>query len=79
MAVKVTLSPEQIESALAAIVTLAGRDGLAVMVMALDVSGEPVAHAKDEVMIQATTSPSFNVVVEYVTELVPTFPPFTCH
>ena len=35
-----------------------------VMVMALDVAGEPVVQDKDENIMQVTTSPLINAVVE---------------
>ena len=58
VAVKVTLVPAQIVLAVEAIVTLAGKIGLTVMVMAFDVAGEPVRHgAAFAVITTVITSP----------------------
>ena len=64
MAIKVTASPEHIGLALAEIVTDAVKIGSTDIVMELDVSGDPVAHVNDEVMIQVMVSPSLSVVLE---------------
>jgi hypothetical protein len=66
VAVKVTLVPSQIVLSASddAIVTLAGRFGFTVVVIALLVAGFPVAHGVIlEVRITVTTSPLASVVV----------------
>jgi hypothetical protein len=55
-AVKVTLVPEQIDVAEAEMLTLAGRLGLTVMVMALELAGLPETHVALEVITQVMTS-----------------------
>ena len=54
--VTVTLVPEQIVVALAAILTLTGARLVTFMVMALEVAGLPVAQVAFEVITQVTTS-----------------------
>jgi hypothetical protein len=56
VAVKVTEVPEQTGLEAAAIVTLAGRFELTVIVTVLDVAGLPVTHAAFEVSTQLTAS-----------------------
>ena len=63
MAVKLTLSPEHIETGFAAIETLAAKDEVTDIVMAFDVSCSPAAHAEDEVIMQVMVSPLFNVAL----------------
>ena len=50
-----------------------------VMVMALDVAGEPVAQLKLDVITTVTTSLLFKADEVNVAELVPAFVPFTFH
>jgi hypothetical protein len=59
VAVKVTEVPEQIApEGTAAILTLAGRFGFTVMVIAFDVAGEPVRHGEAfEVITTVITLP----------------------
>ncbi|MPM41751.1 hypothetical protein SDC9_88410 [bioreactor metagenome] len=54
MAVKVTLVPEQIVVADAAMLTLTAELLVTVIVIALDVAGLPVAHDSLEVSVQVT-------------------------
>jgi hypothetical protein len=56
-AVNVTDVPEQMVVADAAMLTLTGRLGLTVMVMAFEVAGLPVAQVALEVSTQVTTLP----------------------
>lgn len=64
-AVKVTLVPPQIVSpGSAAILTLAATGALTVMVMLLDVTGEPVAQLEFEIISQVITSPLASEVEE---------------
>ena len=80
VAVNVTLVPAQIVVAgLAAMLTLTGKFGFTVIVIALDVAGLPVAQVALEVSTQVTTSPLFKVVEVNVVELVPELVPFTFH
>lgn len=81
VAVKVTDVPAQIVvDGLAAMLTLTGNDGFTVIVILLDVAGEPLKQGVAfDVITQVITSPLFNVVLVYVGELVPTLPPFTFH
>ena len=65
--------------ALAAMLTLTGKLGFTVIVIALDVAGLPVTQAAFDVITHVTVFPFANVVVVYVGELVPTFTPFTFH
>ena len=61
-------------------VTEAGRLGLTVMVIALDVAGEPVKQGDAlDVKTQVTISPLFKDVELKLGELVPTFDPLTFH
>jgi hypothetical protein len=57
VAVKVTEVPAQIVVAEAAMLTLTGRFGFTVMVMAFEVAGLPVAQVALEVSTQVTTFP----------------------
>ena len=77
---KVTVSPAQIVVALAEMDTEAGKLGLTVMVIALDVAGEPVKQGDAlDVKTQVTISPLFKDVELKLGELVPTFDPLTFH
>ena len=66
VAVKVTLAPEQmvLSASLEVMFTLAGRFALTVVVMLLDVTGDPVAHVAVKVITTLITSPLASVVVE---------------
>ena len=59
VAVKVTLVPEQIvlSASFETILTVAGKFGLTVVVMALLVAGLPVAHTALDVITTVTTCP----------------------
>ena len=73
LAVKVTELPGQIVVALAPILTLAGKLGFTVIVMALLVAGLPVEQGVAfEVITAVTTWPLVRVVVVNVALLVPT-------
>ena len=65
VAVKVTLVPEQmvLSASLDAMLTLAGRLALTVVVMLLDVAGDPVAHVAVDVITTVITSLLASVVV----------------
>ena len=62
VAVKVTRVPSQTVVALAAILTLAVRIGLTVIVTGLEVAGLPDAHSSLEVISAVIISPSTNVM-----------------
>lgn len=79
VAVNVTDVPEQIAEDVELIFTDAGPGGTTVIVIELDVVGEPLAQLKLDVMITVTTSPLTKVLVVWIVEFVPTLPPFTCH
>ena len=79
VAVKVTLVPEQIVVAVAAIETLTGRLGFTDMVIPADVAGFPVAHVALDVKTHVNISPFAKLEFVYVVELVPTFAPFNFH
>jgi len=80
VAVKVTEVPAQIEPAgEAAILTLAGRVGLTVIVTAFDVAGLPVAQDSLEVNIHVTMLPEARVLLVKVGLFDPTAVPFTFH
>jgi hypothetical protein len=80
VAVNVTLAPGHIApTGFAAIVTLTGKFGLTVMVIVFEVAGLPVAQIAFEVSIHVTKSVFANVVLVYVSLLLPTFAPFSCH
>jgi hypothetical protein len=72
VAVKVTEVPVQMVVAEALMLTLTGKFGFTVMVMALDVAGLPVAQVALLVSTQVTTLLFANVVVVYVGLLLPT-------
>lgn len=76
---KVTLVPEQIVVAEAAMLTLAGRFGLTVMVTEFEVAGLPDTQDAFEVITQLTISLLAKELFVYVVELVPTFDPFSFH
>ena len=81
VAVNVTLLPAQIVVAVAEILTLAGKFGLIVMLILLDVAGEPVKQgAAFEVITTVTASVLANVVLVNVTAVCPeTFEPLIFH
>ena len=80
VAVNVTLVPAQMVVADAAILTLAGKFGLTVIAIELDVAGDPVEHGVALLVITTfTTSPLDKVVVVNVALLVPVFTLFTSH
>ena len=79
VAVNVTDAPTQIVVADAITLADAGTDAVNVIVIALDIAVIGEEQAAFEVMITVTTSPFANVLVVYIAEFVPTFPPFTCH
>lgn len=56
-----------------------GRTVFTVMVIVLDVAGEPVAHVRLLVITQLTLLPLAKVVVKYVGLFDPTLAPFTFH
>lgn len=76
---KVTLVPEQIVVAEAAMLTLAGRFGLTVMVTEFEVAGLPDTQEAFDVITQLTISLLAKELFVYVVELVPTFDPFSFH
>ena len=60
--------------------TLAGKFGLTVIIMLLDVAGEPVRHGVALlVKITVTASVLAKVFVVKLALFVPAFVPFTCH
>ncbi len=65
VAVKVTLVPAQmvLSPSLEAMLTLAGKFGLTVVVMVFDVAGEPVAHVALDVNTTDTCCPFVRAVV----------------
>ena len=72
--------PEQTAPAgTAAILTLTGRFGFTVIVIAFDVAGLPVAHVAFDVSTQVTMSPFANAAFMYVGLLAPTLAPFSFH
>lgn len=77
----VTEVPAQTEPAgLAAMLTDAGSVDETVIVIVLDVAGEPVAQPELDVMITVMLSPSASEVVVKVDAVAPpTSVPFTCH
>ena len=77
----VARSPEQIVvPGITAIETEAGTAEDTMIVIVLDVAGEPVAHVKLEVMITVITSPfTKDEEVKEVLVAPPTLTPFTCH
>ena len=79
VAVNVTGLPAQTVVLVAAMLTAAATAAETVMVIALDVAGEPVAQPELEVMITVTPSPFTKAEEVNVGELVPAFVPFTCH
>ena len=79
VAVKVTGLPAQTVVVVAAILTEAATEDETVMVIALDVAGEPVAQPELEVMMTLTISAFTKVEEVKVGAFVPTFVPFTCH
>ena len=76
---KVTGVPRQMVVAVALIETDAITLVCTVIVIELDVAGEPVAQLKLDVRIHVTASASFNVELVNVLEFIPAFTPFTCH
>ena len=82
VAVKVTLVPAHIilSASLEVIVTLAGNNGLTVVVIPDDVAGLPVKHGVAlEVITTVTISPFDNVDVVYVALFVPILLPLSFH
>ncbi len=76
---KVTLVPEQIVVAEAAILRLTGRFGLTTIVTVLDVAGLPVAQVAFDVNWQVTVFPFVSELLVYDVLFVPTFVPFSFH
>jgi hypothetical protein len=79
VAVNVTLVPEQIVVAEAAMLTLAGKFGFTVMVTVLEVAGLPVAQVALDVSIHVTVFPLAKAAFVYVVLLVPTLVPLSFH
>ena len=79
VAVNVTLVPEQIVVALAAMLTDGVTVGFTVMVIALDVAVGCVTQVSDEVITTVTTSLFAKVEFWYVALFIPTFAPFSFH
>ena len=83
VAVNVTLVPAQIVLFVAfdAMLTLAGRFGLTIVVIPFDVAGDPTKHGVAfEVITTVTTSLFVNVLVIYVALVAPTISlPFSFH
>jgi hypothetical protein len=80
VAVKVTLEPEHIVvEGDAAMLTLAATLGFTVIVIPVEVAGEPVTQVRLEVITQVTTSALARVAEVKVGLLVPAFTPFTFH
>ena len=79
VAVNVIASPVQAGFLSALIDTLAATLPDMVMVIALEVAGEPVAQPDELVITQVIASPLFKVDEVNVALLVPTFPPLTFH
>ena len=80
VAVKVIDCPAQAVDGLAVMFTDATRPDDTVMVIVLEVAGEPVAQLELEVITTVTLSPLFSVVDVNVEEVAPvTSVPFTCH
>ena len=76
----VTLVPEHIVVVLAVILTLAGIVEFTVIVIVLDVAGDPVKHGVALLVITTVIASLLVIVVEvYVALLVPTLLPFTFH
>ena len=82
VAVKVTLVPAHIilSASLEVIVTLAGNNGLTVVVIPDDVAGLPVKHGVAlDVITTVTTSLLTKVVVVYLLLFVPILLPLSFH
>jgi len=79
VAVNVSDWPPHILAALAAILTEAAEVEVTVMVTALEVAGEPVAHARSEDITTVTTSASDKEFDVNVLLFIPAFDPFTFH
>ena len=80
VAVKVTLVPEQIAPAgTDAMLTLTGKFGFTVMLIAFEVAGLPVGQVAFDVSIQVTISLFASAAFVYVGLFAPTFVPFTFH
>lgn len=71
--------PVQIVVAVAAMLTEGVTLGVTVIVIALDVAVDGLAHAREEVIIVVTISLFNNVALWKVALLVPAFTPFTFH
>ena len=78
VAVKVTLVPAQTGLADVVMETLTGINGFTIMVIALDMAGEPVAQVSSEVRVQVTWS-FVNGIYEYTGLSVPAMFPLTFH
>jgi hypothetical protein len=79
VAVNVTLEPEQIVVAEAAMLTLPGNKGFTVMVMAFEVAGLPETQVALDVITQVITSLLARVLLVYVELFVPMLVPFFFH
>ena len=79
VAVNVTLVPEQIVVADAAMLMLAGSTGFTAIFTALEVAGLPDAQFALEVIMQTTTSLLINEPVLYVVLFEPTAIPLIFH
>jgi len=79
VAVNVTDWPLQTGLALAPILTEAAEGAVTVMVIALELAGEPVTQARSEVITTVITSASDKEVDVNVLLFVPAFDPFICH
>jgi hypothetical protein len=79
VAVNVTLVPEHIVVADAAILTLAGKLGFTVIVTGLLVTEFPVAQVAFEISSTVTLLPLVRAELVYVLELVPTSTPLSFH
>ena len=78
-AVKVTFSPVQAGFCVVLTDTLAVTFGFTVMVMELEVAGEPVTQGALDVITQVTASPLFKADVVNVVLFEPIFTPFIFH
>ena len=79
VAVNVTGLPSHILAPVEVIFTDAIADVTTVMVIALDVAGEPVTQAAFDVITTVTLFPFVKAEEVYVAAFVPTFVPFTFH
>ena len=80
VAVHITFVPAHIApEGTAAMLTLAGKLGFTVIVIAFDVAGDPVEHKIEEVITNVIISLFESVVDVYVELLVPILLPLTFH